>query len=373
MQKGRKVTKLHQVVEYSPKRCFRHFVQEVSNARQVGDADSAQKIIADTMMLIGNSGYSSLIMDKEKHWDTMLTQGRGASQLNIIDQRFKKCAVISENLHEKEMAEAKICFDLPIQFGYHILQLAKLWMLQFRYDCLENYCDMKDFEYLEMNTDSAYFSLAGKQLEDIIKPEGKQSLHHEKMEQCHDFNYQSDDGFFPPECCKKHKAYDKRTPGLFKVEAQGKAIIALCSKTYILKKHDDKVKFSCKGLNKSVLKEPFPSYKEVLKTGETNRQPTKDLKHETKQSSHTNSPKGVCPTFSDGGWYSHQASKHYFITLAQTSGGTRRRDSSMESGKHATVCHWKRRVWAFSSWCLCRCLPTNWHKTLHTICPLSTP
>ena len=41
MQKGLKVTKLHQVVEYSPKRCFTHFVQEVSDARRAGDADSA--------------------------------------------------------------------------------------------------------------------------------------------------------------------------------------------------------------------------------------------------------------------------------------------------------------------------------------------
>ena len=99
-------------------------------------------------------------------------------------------------------------------------------MLQFRYDCLQEYCDVKDFEYLEMDTDSAYFSLAGKQLEDIVKLNKKQELHNEKMGQCHDFEYTSEDGFFPRVCCKKHKAYDKRTPGLFKVEAQGKAMIA---------------------------------------------------------------------------------------------------------------------------------------------------
>ena len=33
MRKGLKVTKLHQMMEYSPKRCFRHFVQEVSDVR----------------------------------------------------------------------------------------------------------------------------------------------------------------------------------------------------------------------------------------------------------------------------------------------------------------------------------------------------
>ena len=30
----------------------------------------------------------------------------------------------------------------------------------------------------------------------------------------------------------EHKAYDKRTPGLFKVKWKGKGIIGLCSKTY---------------------------------------------------------------------------------------------------------------------------------------------
>ena len=269
LQKGLKVTKLHQVVEYTPQRCFRKFVQEVSDARRAGDGEEDQKIIADTMKLIGNSGYGSLIMDKERHLDTLYAEGRGEAQLNINDPRFKKCAVITHNLYEMEMAKTKIRFDLPIQLGYHILQLAKLRMLQFRYDCLEEYCDVKDFEYLEMDTDSAYLSLASNQLEDMVKPNKKQQLHYEKMGQCRDFEYTSEDGFFPRECCKKHKAYDKRTPGLFKVEAEGKAMIALCSKTYILKKHDDKVKFSSKGLNKAVLKEPFPSYQHVLQTGQT--------------------------------------------------------------------------------------------------------
>ena len=208
-------------------------------------------------------------MDKEKHQDTLYAEGLGGAQLNINDPRLKKCAAITDNLYEMEMAKTKIRFDLPIELCYHILQLAKLRMLQFRYDCLEKYCDTRDFEYVEMDTDSAYLSLAGKQLEDIVKPNKQQELHYEKMDQCHDFDYTSEDGFFPQECCEKHKVYDKRTPGLFKVEAQGKAMIALCSKTYIMKEHNDKVKFSSKGLNKAVLKEPFPSYRYVLQTRET--------------------------------------------------------------------------------------------------------
>ena len=132
--------------------------------------DKAQKNIADTMKLISNSGYGSLIMDKEKQQDTLYAEGWGAAQLNINDPRLKKCAVITDNLYEMEMAKTKIRFDLPIQLGYHILQLAKLRMLQFRYDCMQEYCDVNDFEYIKMDTDSAYLSLAATQLEDIVKP-----------------------------------------------------------------------------------------------------------------------------------------------------------------------------------------------------------
>ena len=269
LQKGLVVSHIYQVVEFTPQRPFRKFVQEVSDARRSGDVNKDQKIIADTMKLIGNSGYGSLIMDKTKHQGIVYAQGRGAAQMKINEPCFKKCTLITDETYEIEMSKNKIRLNLPIQLGYHILQLAKLRMLQFRYDCLQNYCDVKDFEYLEMDTDSAYISTSAKTLEEIILPEKRKLLHHEKMGQCHDFHYTSEDGFFPRECCKEHKAYDKRTPGLFKVEAQGKAMIALCSKTYILKNHNDKVKFSSKGLNKASLIEPFQSYQQVLHTGQT--------------------------------------------------------------------------------------------------------
>ena len=51
--------------------------------------DKDKKIIEDTPKLIGNSGYGSLIMDKEKHQNTLYAQGRGAAQLKINDPCFK--------------------------------------------------------------------------------------------------------------------------------------------------------------------------------------------------------------------------------------------------------------------------------------------
>ena len=48
-----KVTKVHQVVEFTPKECFKSFQNDVSEARRAGDVDKSKAIIADTMKLIG--------------------------------------------------------------------------------------------------------------------------------------------------------------------------------------------------------------------------------------------------------------------------------------------------------------------------------
>ena len=49
-------------------------------------------------------------------------------------------------------------------------------------------------------------------------------------------------------CCVARKAYDKRTPGLFKIEWCGDGCIGLCSKTYYYFGATDKS--TTKGLNK---------------------------------------------------------------------------------------------------------------------------
>ena len=80
-----------------------------------------------------------------------------------------------------DMAKTKIRFDLPVQLSYHILQLAKLRMLHFRFACLKKYCGTKDLEYLEMDTNSGHMWLAGKSLDDMVLPDKRNLLHHKKV------------------------------------------------------------------------------------------------------------------------------------------------------------------------------------------------
>ena len=118
------------------------------------------------------------------------------------------------------------------------------------YDFMCKFCNPCDFEYLEMDTDSAYMAVASRTLRDIIKPSKLAEFDHELNGHCNNENYDAEEHFFPRECCQTHKKHDKRTPGLFKLEAEGDSMVALCSKTYALQQADGTCKISTKGINR---------------------------------------------------------------------------------------------------------------------------
>ena len=52
-----------------------------------------------------------------------------------------------------------------------VYQLAKLRLLEFYHDFLDSYIDRRDFELIQMDTDSLYIALSEKSIDDIVKPE----------------------------------------------------------------------------------------------------------------------------------------------------------------------------------------------------------
>ena len=62
---GLVVDRLYQIIEYEPDPCFRRFGESVSAAGRAGDEDPDKAIIADTMILLGNSGYGKTVTNVE--------------------------------------------------------------------------------------------------------------------------------------------------------------------------------------------------------------------------------------------------------------------------------------------------------------------
>ena len=74
---GLEVTRVYQVIEYTPKPCFKPLGNVVSNARRTGDADPSKAINADTMKLVRNSSLIQVVLRvRNNHIEKLTTEVR---------------------------------------------------------------------------------------------------------------------------------------------------------------------------------------------------------------------------------------------------------------------------------------------------------
>ena len=259
MDHGLDVTHVYQIVEYDPIPRFRRFGDAVSTARREGAVHSHKAIIADTMKLLRNSLYGKTITNVDRHHDVNYCTEKAPS-LMVNDRRFRQLDVVVDDAYEIEMNKKTVTYTLPVHVGFFVLQYAKMRMLQLYYDFINRYLERPLYQYCEADTDSAYLTLAAESVDALVTPELRE----------HYFRHRSE--WLPSECCDDHRneyvrcrlanrpwvgdeacckarrAYDKRTPGLFKVEWYGDGFEGLCSKTYYCFGPTDK--YSTKGLSK---------------------------------------------------------------------------------------------------------------------------
>lgn len=198
--------------------------------------------------LLGNSSYGSLILSEEKHTKIQYISGSCKLAEKMNSPYFKSCSELDHDIYEAELAKANNKITMPTQLGFWILQLAKLHMIKFYYNCLDHYIDRKHFELIEMDTDAYYFSLAKPRLDDCLRPHLKQDFIKSIYGSCTKGKHNPEIIWFPRKCCEACIKWDRRVSGLFKEEFTGKKMVALCSKSYAIS-DGITTKFSCKGVN----------------------------------------------------------------------------------------------------------------------------
>ena len=254
------ITRIYTTVKYIPNAAFSSFMTQIAQCQLEGDRDKDKALIAEMSKLIGNSSYGRMITNKEKHHDIVYVSESEIST-EIIDNHFYNMTELPDGYYEVEKTKKKINLDLPIHIGIFILNYAKLQMLEFYYDFLDYYLSHKDFEYGEMDTDSAYMAISGDSFEESIKPDLREEFENDK----HNW-------FVIP-----ITPQGKHTPGLFKVEFKGDKMIGLCSKSYCMENFTTdstpgQAKFSMKGvLNIGQFKNLMSHYEHILNTKENFR------------------------------------------------------------------------------------------------------
>ena len=249
---GLQVTKIHKYISYTSGRPFKWFPEEVSGARRAADQDKNKRQLGDTAKLKGNSFYGKMIENLEKHMNTKFTTDEKLIDKIFRSPYFDDLEEISNGAFEVSQRKRRVTITRPYQCGIAVYQLAKLRMLEFYYDFVDKFCDRRDFEVIQMDTDSLYMALSAKDFDDIIKPDLKELYKDEKP------NWLVTD------------EYSKRVPGLFKPEFKGKRMIALTSKCYFADNGESGAsqetipKFSCKGVSRRQNKMSWERYKNAL-------------------------------------------------------------------------------------------------------------
>ena len=169
LQLGLFCTKIHRLVEYTPKKCFNSFVQSAVDAGRQGHENPNSSVVAETMKLLANSSYACQIMDRSRHTVTKYLTGKKTHAANN-SKLFKQLDHVNNSLYEVELAKAQIEHKESIIVSYFNLQYAKLRMLELYYNFLTRFCHVNKFEELGRDTDSLYLALAEKELEDCIRP-----------------------------------------------------------------------------------------------------------------------------------------------------------------------------------------------------------
>jgi hypothetical protein len=100
------ISRVNQVIE-----CFKQFTEDVSNAHRKGDTDPTFEIFADTMKLIVNSAYGSMIMNKEKHVNITYCDSKEKTSYLVSKRRFRNLTELDNNHFEIELAKSRTNLD----------------------------------------------------------------------------------------------------------------------------------------------------------------------------------------------------------------------------------------------------------------------
>ena len=110
---GLECTKIHQFVQYTPKKCTSSFVLSAVTARRQGHESPDSGVVTETMKFFANSSYGYQIKDRSRHTVKKYLNGE-----------------------EVELVKPEIEHRESIIVGFFILKYAKLTSLEFYYKFL---------------------------------------------------------------------------------------------------------------------------------------------------------------------------------------------------------------------------------------------
>ena len=97
LEHGLQVSRIHMAIESSQMTCFQDFVNYVTDVRRKGDIDETQKVISDTVKVVGNSAYGGVLLNKDKFVNVTYVEGSDTASKRINDIRFMRLTELDKD------------------------------------------------------------------------------------------------------------------------------------------------------------------------------------------------------------------------------------------------------------------------------------
>lgn len=252
-----KLNKVHATIIYKNAVSFKPFISTLANMRRVADVDKKFEAMGQIAKILMNSLFGRQMMDERRFESIKFMHKVDTKALTkVVNKRqFLEMEQCDEDMYEAHLRQdVRHGINVPMQIGVWILCQSKLKMTQFVYDVLARYWDYQDWNIVGSDTDSFHIATSFPTAKDFFHPSAVRAKHREEYSK---LIYGSSDP------CKALKIafsfkegnpifcfdrYSKKTPGLFKVEAENKRMYFPCAKTYITVDEKDKVsKTTAKG------------------------------------------------------------------------------------------------------------------------------
>jgi hypothetical protein len=230
---------------------FKTFVTEFMDKRieailaRNGGQDKFRKLC-----LNGSYGYD--IMNEENFGKTKL-KNKSQTFHEVMKDTYKTARKLNDDLYQVMVSANTFGCKTCIQEGFFTLDNAKFWYLNFIYNFMYKCLDMSKIQFVEGDTDSAYFAIAGNPNEPNTQGFKHVILDHEfynkHIYEWAPSDFYSSDSSNPVFTSKLEQLqFDKKLLGLA-IEKQSDSMVALAPKVYTCFNSEKTISTRSKGVN----------------------------------------------------------------------------------------------------------------------------
>ncbi|KAI5546883.1 CBG23764 family [Trichomonas vaginalis G3] len=265
------------ILTFAKNTCFHDFANEFMRVRQEAELNGNKgKSLFCKISLNGSYGYDA--MNTQNYTKSKIME-EDKARMACMSQMFKNIREIGDNVYQVMMKDKYYRCDTCLQEAFFTLDNAKYWYLVFIYDFMYKCMDTNKFHFIEGDTDSSYWAIAGDP--NLPNTQAFQAIiidknfYDKNIYKFAPYDFFCFDQKYKPKLKNKmeEKQHEKKLLGLA-IEKQGDNMIALCPKCYTsfnghLKETDfKKIAMKMKGVSLKQNEHLTPeNYYQILKDG----------------------------------------------------------------------------------------------------------